>query len=291
MVTQAHPQMAGHVLDAVVKVIRQDGHSGSGFVLKDGLVLTCAHVIGGAGALQILLRDSRQIDADVLAADSAVDLAILRPRAQSDQDAGGLPCGLDLGDTSLTPGQDLIAVGHPLGLDWSVTGGHYNATRPESDPSLSRIGIHLRTPLIQVDVAINTGNSGGPVVDLAGRVVGVATSIVNPAVANNIGFVIPADTARQLHDALPMETHAAPTLIPYTCGHYHDPGLAYCPFTGKAIRSPGAAARETGVAAGTRDQEHPQPARCSCGRERTAGSVYCSGCGKPVRSGESRRSN
>ena len=218
------------ILDAVVKIAMPGDRSGSGFILEDGLVLTCAHVIQGQPQIALALRDGRQVGADVLATDVRVDLAILRPSTER-----ALAPGLALGDVSLAPGQDLIAVGHPLGLDWSVSGGHYNATRPAAAPALARIGVTLQTPLIQVDVAINAGHSGGPVVDVAGGVVGVAISIINPAVANNIGFVVPSETARRLHASVARRAKTLPALVAYSCGHHHPAGQAYCPWLGKPV--------------------------------------------------------
>lgn len=261
-------------LDAVVKIARRDGGSASGFILRDGLVLTCEHVLGRSYPLRIALRDSRQLAVDVLAAECAVDLAILRPRPEG----ASLPPGLDLSPVTLAPGQALIAIGHPLGLDWSVTGGHYNATREENDPSLAQVGITLKTPLIQVDVAINAGNSGGPILDTAGRVVGIATSIINPAVANNIGFAIPVETARRLHRAISPKASSAPALEPYSCGHYHPAGLAFCPLLGKPI-SPAVSPTDEPQKA----ELPPAPARCTCGYDHFHRQPYCPGCGKPVR--------
>jgi hypothetical protein len=288
------------IFDSVVKVVRPDNGTGGGFILKDGLVLTCEHVIGGAKTLAITLRDGRQTDVDVLAADTTTDLAILRPTQKNDEPLD-LPPGLDLAQTDLIPGQRLAAIGHPLGLDWSITGGHYNATRPENDPALGRLGINLKTPLIQVDVTINSGNSGGPVIDLEGQVVGVATSIINPAVANSIGFAIPTETAMHLCDTVMLAVDAPP-LTPYSCGHHHPTELAFCPLLGKAIKPidqeeihyscghlhppdleycPGLGKPITPVN-GPNGREKRRSAHCNCGSKYRDELPYCPACGKPV---------
>lgn len=308
------------VLDSVVKINTPDGGTGSGLILEGRLILTCEHVIGGAKALQITLRDGRRINADVLAADSTVDLAILRPKLQTDAEVVNFPKGMELTHMDLVSGQELVAIGHPLGLEWSVTGGHYNATREENEASLSQIGINLKTRLIQVDVVINPGNSGGPVIDREGRVVGIATGIVNPAVANNIGFVIPVESAMRFRDALGDETSTSPVLIPYNCGHHHPPGLEFCPVLGKAIKPVGSAPKETAVGetryscghfhspdlkfcplsgkpivpvagpvAGREDKARSRKVRYSCGHEHPAGLSYCPLGGKPIKPVQPRR--
>jgi serine/threonine protein kinase len=302
------------VLDQVVKIIRPDGGTGSGITLPGGQVVTTLHVVDGSPGVYIRFRNGEQAEADVMAADPAQDLALLSLRAA--------PASIDTGDTFRlarisgppNPGAALVAIGHPLGLDWAVTGGHYNGLhQPENEP-LTRLGITLDVPLVQVDVTINAGNSGGPVIDAEGRLVGLADSVINPAVANNIGFAIyapavwdfweanreveaplvafdckhhhPAGTAycprtgRPIVPAAPIPMPTAES-TPYTCGHRHPPGLTFCPLIGKPILP---TSDDLAQAARTQVRNKPTISQTctNCGTRFEASLGYCPHCGKPV---------
>lgn len=255
------------VLDAVIKIEREDGGIGSAAILKDGLILSCRHVVEGAEAISATLRDGRTFKANVIAIEPHLDLALLTLKGT---DISQLPEGVELDPVELLPGQKLMAVGHPLGLEWSVSGGHYNARRDAEE--LSKFGIRLKTPLIQVDVVINRGNSGGPVIDMEGHMVGIATAIIDPSRANNIGFIIPVDTIISFW----KEFRGKPSPVFYTCGHYHPPGLKFCPEVGKEIKPKGKAPGD----------ETPEPGpttRYSCGHEHPPGLAYCPLLGKPIK--------
>jgi putative serine protease PepD len=186
--------VAAAVLPGVVSVqVRGGGRSGtgSGFVLDDrGHILTNAHVAGRGGQIRIVYTDGRSAPATLVGADAAVDIAVLRV-------TGPTPAPLSLGTSdSLRVGDGVLAVGSPLGLSGTVTAGIVSAL----DRDTGRGGAALQT-----DAPINPGNSGGPLIDGAGRVVGVNTSIASLGAGNiGIGFAIPidraADTAEDLID-------------------------------------------------------------------------------------------
>jgi serine protease Do len=159
---------------------------GSGFVIRpDGLILTNAHVVDGAERVQVQLAGYRRpFPAQVVGADEAVDLAVLRIRPPRRLPVLALAAA---GDVAI--GQWVVAIGNPYGLSHTVTVGVVSATgRP------IRVQGRVYRNLLQTDAAINPGNSGGPLLNLAGEVVGVNTA-VSPA-GQGIGFAIPVATVR-----------------------------------------------------------------------------------------------
>lgn len=164
---------------------------GSGFIIKeDGLILTNKHVVSDTGVeYTVVMDDGTEYAATIVATDPFNDLAFV------DIEAEGLPT-VDLGDSnSLKVGQDVLAFGNPLGdYSNSVTGGIVSGlNRSISAGNGSQSGASTLENVIQTDAAINPGNSGGPLVDFAGRVVGVNTAI--DAEGQSIGFAIPINEA------------------------------------------------------------------------------------------------
>src|ERR1017187_3288345 len=156
---------------------------GSGFIIAaEGLVVTNRHVILGARTVRVRLSDSREFPAQVIGADAATDIALLRIKA------GRLPA-LRLGSSEKTSvGESVIAIGNPFGLGQSVTAGIVSARGRtlEADPYID---------FLQTDAAINAGNSGGPLLSTDGAVVGVTSAIFSPNGGSvGLGFAIPAET-------------------------------------------------------------------------------------------------
>ena len=167
--------------------------SGSGFVVSaDGLILTNNHVINGASTITVTFDDGRQLAATVVATDPEHDLALVRVNA-----TGLTP--LSLGDsTALTVGEVAIAIGSPLGtFSDTITQGIVSGLGRAIDVSdgISRRATHL-TGLIQTDAAINPGNSGGPLLDAAGKVIGIVTASASNS--QGVGFAVPIEVALPL---------------------------------------------------------------------------------------------
>src|SRR5438552_1625145 len=159
---------------------------GSGFIFaSDGQILTNAHVVSRARRIQVTLADGRTFDAGLVGSDPEVDVAVLRIGADH------LPVA-ELGRAPLRVGQLVIAVGNPYGLNWTVTAGVVSALGRTLDVPGSRKMVNL----IQTDTPINPGNSGGPLVDSAGRVVGITTAMM--PMGQGLGFSVPLDTMKSV---------------------------------------------------------------------------------------------
>jgi len=162
---------------------------GSGVLIDSaGLILTNSHVVFGHRAISITLDNGYTTPAKLLGADPILDVAVLRipvPEA-------GLPKAT-LGDSdTLQVGEEVIAIGNPMGLEQTLTRGVISGL----DRLLSEFPLNLMLPLIQTDAAINPGNSGGPLVNRCGEVVGLTSSLL--ADAKNIGFAIPINVVKQV---------------------------------------------------------------------------------------------
>lgn len=167
--------------------------SGSGLIWDEaGHIVTNYHVIEGASEAQIQLADGRQFSASLVGASPQHDLAVLK--------IGGVgfvaPARMPIGTSNdLQVGQNVFAIGNPFGLDWTLTKGIVSAL----DRTLPSEGGPDIRHLIQIDAAINPGNSGGPLLDSAGRLIGVNTAIYSPSGASaGIGFAVPVDTVMRV---------------------------------------------------------------------------------------------
>lgn len=173
--------------------------SGSGVIIKaDGHILTNNHVVEGAQNLTVVLADGEQRTAKLVGSDKFADIAIIKID-------GTIPASASLGNSDkLLAGESVIAIGSPLGdLKNTVTVGVISATGRSLD---SGNGYQL-TDMIQTDAAINHGNSGGPLVDLAGEVIGINTLIVRGSgsssdTAEGLGFAVPSNTARAIAEQI-----------------------------------------------------------------------------------------
>ncbi len=164
---------------------------GSGFIVSaDGLILTNAHVVKDAKEVTVRLADRREYAAKVLGSDSATDIAVLRIEAQ------GLPT-VRLGDPKLLQvGDPVLAIGAPYGLEQTATAGIVSA-KGRSLPGDAAV------PFIQTDAAVNPGNSGGPLFDAAGNVVGINAQIYSRTGGfQGVSFAIPVDVALRVRDQI-----------------------------------------------------------------------------------------
>jgi len=201
--TGAQPSVAAvyrQVAPSVVRVESGDGiggRLGTGFVIdRRGHVLTNAHVIqSGSARARVVFGDGSERDAQVLGRDEDIDLAVLR--------VDDLPSSArvaPLGSVrNLTVGDAVIAIGNPLGFDQTVTSGIVSALkRPIRSPNDTTI-----QNVVQTDAAINQGNSGGPLLDARGRVVGINSQIATESGGNDgIGFAVPIDTVRPVAESI-----------------------------------------------------------------------------------------
>jgi serine protease Do len=162
---------------------------GSGFIIEsNGLILTNAHVVEGANTIYVTLTDKREFKAKLLGLDKRTDIAVVKI------DARDLP-RLSLGDSSrVRVGEWVLAIGSPFGLENTVTAGIVSAKSRDTGDYL---------PFIQTDVAVNPGNSGGPLLNTAGQVVGINSQIFSRSGGYmGISFAIPIDEAMRVADQL-----------------------------------------------------------------------------------------
>ncbi len=165
---------------------------GSGFIVDaSGLIVTSHHVVRGADAVTVTLQDGRKLEAEVVGVDPKTDLALV------EVDAGGPLPAVEFGDSDRTRvGDWVVAVGNPFGLGGTVTAGIVSGRGRD-------IGSGPYDDFLQLDAPINRGNSGGPLFDRGGRVVGVNTAIFSPNGGSvGIGFAIPANVARPVIESL-----------------------------------------------------------------------------------------
>jgi putative serine protease PepD len=250
---------------------------GSGFVIDSkGHVVTNAHVVGGASSITVAFADGSHAKGSLVGSDASTDIAVVKvgvPAAKLHALALGSSAGLK-------PGQGVVAIGSPFGLPGSISAGIVSAVdRTITSPNGARI-----TGAIQTDAALNRGNSGGPLLDAAGRVIGVNAQIESETGSGaGVGFAIPAETVRSVisqligggkvkHAFLGVQVHTV------TAAASDQLGL---PEGAQVTRvEPGSPAEKAGLEAGA-DTE------TAAGSQYTKdGDVVVSVNGAPVRSGD-----
>ncbi|WP_238306661.1 Do family serine endopeptidase, partial [Methylobacterium gregans] len=173
---------------------RKSNSLGSGFIIDaSGIVVTNNHVIGDANDIQVILHDGTKLKAEIIGKDSKIDLAVLRVKPTPERPLKAVPFG---DSEKLRPGDWVMAIGNPFGLGGSVSAGIVSARgrNIESGPYDN---------YIQTDAAINKGNSGGPLFNMNGEVIGINTAILSPTGGSvGIGFAVPSASAKPVIDQL-----------------------------------------------------------------------------------------
>ncbi|WP_309670736.1 trypsin-like peptidase domain-containing protein [Gemmatimonas sp.] len=180
---------------------RQQRGEGSGFIVtQDGYIVTNNHVVADADQVSITLSDGRTFKAKVIGSDSTTDVAVVKI------DAKGLPTLAIGNDETTRIGDWVLAVGNPLGLDFTVTAGIISAKGRGSEIQLPNAGNFTISDFIQTDAAINPGNSGGPLINLRGEVIGLNSAIASQTgFYSGYGFAIPITLVKAVTDDLIKE--------------------------------------------------------------------------------------
>lgn len=220
------------------------GGTGSGFIWDDnGHIITNLHVIKGASEAIVRLADGRDYKAALVGSSPAHDIAVLKVGIGLQR-----PAPVPLGSShDLKVGQKVFAIGNPFGLDWTLTMGIVSAL----DRSLPSEDGRSINNLIQTDAAINPGNSGGPLLDSAGRLIGINTMIYSPSGASaGIGFAVPVDTVnRVVPQLISRGKYIRPGLGITVDGKLNNRLIGMMDITGVVILSvnPGTAAEKAGL--------------------------------------------
>lgn len=181
---------------------------GSGVIINsNGYILTNSHVVsdGNTSRIQVMLEDDKTVDAKLLWNDPYMDLAVIKV------DETDLPAA-ELGDSdNVNIGEQAIAIGNPLGLDFnrSVTAGYVSGV----DRTIETQDGKIISGLIQTDAAINNGNSGGPLLNKKGQVIGINTIKIGGQATEGLGFAIPINTAKEIVDAIISRGDKSPLVL------------------------------------------------------------------------------
>jgi serine protease Do len=180
---------------------RQQRGEGSGFIMSsDGYIVTNNHVVADADQVSITLSDGRIFKAKVVGTDSTTDVAVVKIEAK------GLPTLTIGNDENTRIGEWVLAVGNPLGLDFTVTAGIISAKGRGQEINLPNAGNFTISDFIQTDAAINPGNSGGPLINMRGEVIGLNSAIASQTgFYSGYGFAIPITLVKNVSDDLIKE--------------------------------------------------------------------------------------
>ena len=215
-------------LSSMDQQLMEDASLGSGVIYKldkdKAYVMTNAHVIEGADLLEIVLANGQRKNAEVVGKDKITDIAVLK------MDGAGVTEVAEFGDSSeLRRGETVIAIGNPLGFGDSLTGGIISYTNRLIPVSLNQDGVYdWEQRVIQTDAAINEGNSGGALVDLNGRVIGINTMKIATSGVEGIGFAIPAEDVMSVVEEI---TATGKVSRPYLGVYTVDLNNPYAPIT------------------------------------------------------------
>ncbi|MCG7408354.1 trypsin-like peptidase domain-containing protein [Paenibacillus sp. ACRRX] len=206
----------------------QEASLGSGVIFKqeDGkaYVMTNDHVVQGADLLEVVMANGQRKHAELVGKDKVTDIAVLK------MDGAGISAVAELGDSrKLRRGETVIAIGNPLGLGDSLTAGIISYTNRVIPVSLNADGVYdWEQSVIQTDAAINEGNSGGALVDLSGRVIGINTMKISTTGVEGLGFAIPSHEVTSIVEQL-MEN--GKVVRPYLGVYTVDLNNPYAPIT------------------------------------------------------------
>ncbi|NNC44035.1 MAG: trypsin-like serine protease [Acidimicrobiia bacterium] len=195
-------EVADAVLPAVVQIEAPRGGLGSGFIYdSDGFIFTNAHVVGNSSTVTVVLQDGTRLRGTVVVNQPSADVAVVKV------EANGLTA-VPLSEDEPRVGQLAIAMGSPFGLDQTVTAGIVSALDRDIP-----IGRDILKNAIQTDAAINSGNSGGPLVNRKGEVIGINTAIFTPSGGSDgVGFAIPIQEALEMAAAATQDAEVGGSL-------------------------------------------------------------------------------
>ncbi len=271
--TQAQPvavtpgsvqQVAAKVLPSVVQIqviMGNQGGEGSGVVLsRDGLILTNNHVVesasgAGSGAITVTLNDGTSASASIVGRDPSADIAVIKMANQSNL----TPIAIG-SSANLAVGQNVVAVGSPLGLAGTVTSGIISALNRPVSAGGAASGQNSVLDAIQTDAAINPGNSGGALVNMNGQLIGINSAIASLGGSSSggaqsgsigLGFAIPIDQANRIDQELITQGTATQAVLGVSITA--TPAGALSTSTGAIIAavSPGGPADKAGITAGS----------------------------------------
>src|SRR3989338_969273 len=191
-ISDEYIKVAENVIPAVVAISTLAGESknyGSGAIVnKDGYILTNAHVVTNGTNISVTLPDKRIFSAKIIGVDAATDVAVIKINGKN------LPIA-ELGDSEkIKVGEKIVAIGNPFGFDSSITTGIISAKNRNRGPTIYK-------DFIQIDAPINFGNSGGPLVNLDGEVIGINTFVVGSNIGS-LGFAVPINLAKKVMEEL-----------------------------------------------------------------------------------------